>query len=112
VHNMLELGAGQCTPSPKPASQRRDLQQGEASASFGKKFSRTELFSEKSTCGAKIKLQGATVSVLLICFSQLGERELIQFLLILVAVKTPTLDLFWLAPAKVILRNLERDELN
>ena len=77
VHNMLELGAGQCTPSPKPASQRRDLQQGEASASFGKKFSRTELFSEKSTCGAKIKLQGATVSVLLICFSQLGERELI-----------------------------------
>jgi len=33
VHTMRELGAGQCTPHSK---RRRDLQQAEASASFGK----------------------------------------------------------------------------
>jgi len=41
------------------------------------KFLRTELFSEKWAFRAKIKLKGATVSVLLICFSHLGEKELI-----------------------------------
>jgi len=52
------------------------------------------------------------VSVLLICFSQLGERELITVSLIFIAVRKPSLDLIWLAPANLTLRILERHELN
>jgi len=52
------------------------------------------------------------VSVLLICFSKLGETELITVPFKFNAVKTPILDLFWLAPAKVVLWILEKDELN
>jgi hypothetical protein len=51
-----------------------------------------------------------------VCFAHLflpaghKERQL-QFLLILIAVRKPILDLFWLARAKVVLRILERDQL-
>jgi len=54
---MRELGSGQCIPLAKHASRllrRRDLQQGEASASFGKKIRelscspKNELFARKS----------------------------------------------------------------
>jgi len=51
-----------------------------------------------------------------VCFAHLflpaGHKESwLQFLLILVAVRNPILDLFWLARAKVVLRILERDQL-
>jgi len=52
VHTMRELGGGQCTPSFKHASRRRDLQQGEAG--FRKKnrelncSPKNELFARKS----------------------------------------------------------------
>jgi len=49
---------------------------------------------------------------LLNCFSQLGERNPITVSFNFLAVRTPVLDLFWLAPAKVVVRILEKDELN
>jgi len=53
VHTMRELGAGHFTPPAKHASRllrRRDLQQGEASANFGKnsREPENELFARKS----------------------------------------------------------------
>ena len=42
----------------------------------------------------------------------LEKENWLQFLLIFIAVRNPILILFWLAPAKGIVRILERDELN
>jgi len=39
------------------------------------------------------------------------KESQLQFLLILIAVKKPTLDLFWLARTKIVLRILEKDKL-
>jgi len=52
------------------------------------------------------------VSVLLSCFSQLGERDLITVFFIVIAVNNPILDLFWLPTAEVVMRIFERDALD
>ena len=51
-----------------------------------------------------------------VCFAHLfflaGQKEnWLQFLLILIAIRKPILDLFWLVRVKVVLRILERDEV-
>ena len=44
-----------------------------------------------------------------ICFSQLGEREIITVSLILIVVRKAILDLFWLVGAKLTLRPCRND---
>jgi len=52
------------------------------------------------------------VAVLIICFSfRWTEREIITDLLILIAVRKPILDLFWLARVKAVLEIMERDRV-
>jgi len=69
VHTMRELGAGQCTPPAKHASRllrRHDLQQREASASFGKN-------SREMNCSRKINFsrENQTKGGHSVCFAHL-----------------------------------------
>jgi len=77
VHTMCELGAGQCPPL-KACRTLLAASWSSTRRGFGQFWQKTELFSEKMNFSRENHtIKGATVSVLLFCFSQLGERELI-----------------------------------
>jgi len=110
VHTMRELGAGQCTPHSVIFNNER-LRTGGFGQFLAKILANWTVLRKLNFLRENQTKAGYSV-----CFAHLfllaGHKEnWLQFLLILIAVKNPILDLFWLARAKVVLWILERDEL-